>query len=159
MLGGSNIGWANEYSTSDESFNGQVAGLNDKEIGRQFYYNKDYDLNQSSLDDLLKMGVISEKTYNAFSKINQTHRNNKLTADPVNNKYSPQTFDHGGLESTSPMGANGDAKVQRKQTEQAENIVDYAAELEKYYELAKKQNGYCQLKTVQKLKDLNLQEI
>ena len=88
------------------------------------------------------MGVISEKTYNAFSKINQTHRNNKLTADPVNNKYSPQTFDHGGLESTSPMGANGDAKVQRKQTEQAENIVDYAAELEKYYELAKKQNGY-----------------
>ena len=40
------------------------------------------------------------------------------------------------------MGANGDAKVQRKQTEQAENIVDYAAELEKYYELAKKQNGY-----------------
>lgn len=142
MLGGSNIGWANEYSTSDESFNGQVAGLNDKEIGRQFYYNKDYDLNQSSLDDLLKMGVISEKTYNAFSKINQTHRNNKLTADPVNNKYSPQTFDHGGLESTSPMGANGDAKVQRKQTEQAENIVDYAAELEKYYELAKKQNGY-----------------
>lgn len=142
MLGGSNIGWANEYSTSDESFNGQVAGLNNVEIGRQFYYNKDYDLNQSSLDDLLKMGVISEKTYNAFSKINQTHRNNKLTADPVNNKYSPQTFDHGGLESTSPMGANGDAKVQRKQTEQAENITDYAAELEKYYELAKKQNGY-----------------
>ena len=37
------------------------------------------------------------------------------------------------------MGANGDAKVQMKQTEQ---ITDYAAELEKYYELAKKQNGY-----------------
>lgn len=142
MLGGSNIGWANEYSTSDESFNGQVAGLNNVEIGRQFYYNKDYDLNQSSLDDLLKDGVISEEIHKVFSKINETHRNNKLTADPVNNKYSPQTFDHGGLESTSPMGANGDAKVQRKQTEQAENIVDYAAELEKYYELAKKQNGY-----------------
>lgn len=142
MLGGSNIGWANEYSTSDESFNGQVAGLNNVEIGRQFYYNKDYDLNQSSLDDLLKDGVISEEIHKAFSKINETHRNNKLTADPVNNKYSPQTFDHGGLESTSPMGANGDAKVQRKQTEQAENIVDYAAELEKYYELSNKQNGY-----------------
>lgn len=142
MLGGSNIGWANEYSTSDESFNGQVAGLNNVEIGRQFYYNKDYDLNQSSLDDLLKDGVISEEIHKVFSKINETHRNNKLTADPVNSKYAPQTFEHGGLESTSPMGANGDAKVQRKQTEQAENIVDYAAELEKYYELAKKQNGY-----------------
>ena len=139
MLGGSNIGWANEYSTSDESFNGQVAGLNDKEIGRQFYYNKDYDLNQSSLDDLLKDGVISEEIHKVFSKINETHRNNKLTADPVNSKYAPQTFEHGGLESTSPMGANGDAKVQMKQTEQ---ITDYAAELEKYYELAKKQNGY-----------------
>lgn len=139
MLGGSNIGWANEYSTSDESFNGQVAGLNNVEIGRQFYYNKDYDLNQSSLDDLLKDGVISEEIHKVFSKINETHRNNKLTADPVNSKYAPQTFEHGGLESTSPMGANGDAKVQMKQTEQ---ITDYAAELEKYYELAKKQNGY-----------------
>ena len=142
MLGGSNIGWANEYSTSDESFNGQVAGLNDKEIGRQFYYNKDYDLNQSSLDDLLKDGVISEEIHKVFSKINETHRNNKLTADPVNSKYAPQTFEHGGLESTSPMGANGDAKVQMKQAEQTEQITDYAAELEKYYELAKKQNGY-----------------
>ena len=142
MLGGSNIGWANEYSTSDESFNGQVAGLNNVEIGRQFYYNKDYDLNQSSLDDLLKDGVISEEIHKAFSKINETHRNNKLTADPVNSKYAPQTFEHDGLESTSPMGANGDAKVQMKQAEQTENIVDYAAELEKYYELAKKQNGY-----------------
>lgn len=142
MLGGSNIGWANEYSTSDESFNGQVAGLNNVEIGRQFYYNKDYDLNQSSLDDLLKDGVISEKTYKAFSKINETHRNNKLTADPINSQYAPQTFEHGGLESTSPMGANGDAKVQMKQAEQTEQITDYAAELEKYYELAKKQNGY-----------------
>lgn len=139
MLGGSNIGWANEYSTSDESFNGQVAGLNNVEIGRQFYYNKDYDLNQSSLDDLLKDGVISEEIHKVFSKINETHRNNKLTADPVNSKYAPQTFEHDGLESTSPMGANGDAKVQMKQTEQ---ITDYAAELEKYYELAKKQNGY-----------------
>ena len=139
MLGGSNIGWANEYSTSDESFNGQVAGLNNVEIGRQFYYNKDYDLNQSSLDDLLKDGVISEEIHKVFSKINEIHRNNKLTADPVNSKYAPQTFEHGGLESTSPMGANGDAKVQMKQTEQ---ITDYAAELEKYYELAKKQNGY-----------------
>ena len=139
MLGGSNIGWANEYSTSDESFNGQVAGLNNVEIGRQFYYNKDYDLNQSSLDDLLKDGVISEEIHKVFSKINETHRNNKLTAAPVNSKYAPQTFEHGGLESTSPMGANGDAKVQMKQTEQ---ITDYAAELEKYYELAKKQNGY-----------------
>lgn len=139
MLGGSNIGWANEYSTSDESFNGQVAGLNNVEIGRQFYYNKDYDLNQSSLDDLLKDGVISEEIHKVFSKINETHRNNKLTADPVNSKYAPQTFEHGGLESTSPMGANGDAKVQMKQTEQ---ITDYAAELEKYYELANKQNGY-----------------
>lgn len=142
MLGGSNIGWANEYSTSDESFNGQVAGLNNVEIGRQFYYNKDYDLNQSSLDDLLKDGVISEEIHKAFSKINETHRNNKLTADPVNSKYAPQTFEHGGLESTSPMGANGDAKVQMKQAEQTEQITDYAAELEKYYELAKKQNGY-----------------
>ena len=139
MLGGSNIGWANEYSTSDESFNGQVAGLNNVEIGRQFYYNKDYDLNQSSLDDLLKDGVISEEIHKVFSKINETHCNNKLTADPVNSKYAPQTFEYGGLESTSPMGANGDAKVQMKQTEQ---ITDYAAELEKYYELAKKQNGY-----------------
>lgn len=142
MLGGSNIGWANEYSTSDESFNGQVAGLNNVEIGRQFYYNKDYDLNQSSLDDLLKDGVISEEIHKAFSKINETHRNNKLTADPVNSKYAPQTFEHNGLESTSPMGANGDAKVQMKQAEQTEQITDYAAELEKYYELAKKQNGY-----------------
>ena len=142
MLGGSNIGWANEYSTSDESFNGQVAGLNNVEIGRQFYYNKDYDLNQSSLDDLLKDGVISEEIHKAFSKINETHRNNKLTADPVNSKYAPQTFEHGGLESTSPMGANGDAKVQMKQAEQTEQITDYAAELEKYYELPKKQNGY-----------------
>ena len=142
MLGGSNIGWANEYSTSDESFNGQVAGLNDVEIGRQFYYNKDYDLNQSSLDDLLKDGVISEEIHKVFSKINETHRNNKLTADPVNSKYAPQTFEHDGLESTSPMGANGDAKVQMKQAEQTEQITDYAAELEKYYELAKKQNGY-----------------
>ena len=142
MLGGSNIGWANEYSTSDESFNGQVAGLNNVEIGRQFYYNKDYDLNQSSLDDLLKDGVISEEIYKVFSKINETHRNNKLTADPVNSKYAPQTFEHDGLESTSPMGANGDAKVQMKQAEQTEQITDYAAELEKYYELAKKQNGY-----------------
>lgn len=142
MLGGSNIGWANEYSTSDESFNGQVAGLNNVEIGRQFYYNKDYDLNQSSLDDLLKDGVISEEIHKVFSKINETHRNNKLTADPVNSKYAPQTFEHGGLESTSPMGANGDAKVQMKQAEQTEQIIDYAAELEKYYELAKKQNGY-----------------
>ncbi len=142
MLGGSNIGWVNEYSTSDESFNGQVAGLNNVEIGRQFYYNKDYDLNQSSLDDLLKDGVISEEIHKAFSKINETHRNNKLTADPVNSKYAPQTFEHGGLESTSPMGANGDAKVQMKQAEQTEQITDYAAELEKYYELAKKQNGY-----------------
>lgn len=142
MLGGSNIGWANEYSTSDESFNGQVAGLNNVEIGRQFYYNKDYDLNQSSLDDLLKDGVISEEIHKAFSKINETHRNNKLTADPVNSKYAPQTFEHDGLESTSPMGANGDAKVQMKQAEQTEQITDYAAELEKYYELAKKQNGY-----------------
>ena len=40
------------------------------------------------------------------------------------------------------MGANGDAKVQMKQAEQTEQITDYAAELEKYYELAKKQNGY-----------------
>lgn len=142
MLGGSNIGWANEYSTSDESFNGQVAGLNNVEIGRQFYYNKDYDLNQSSLDDLLKDGVISEEIHKVFSKINETHRDNKLTADPVNSKYAPQTFEHGGLESTSPMGANGDAKVQMKQAEQTEQITDYAAELEKYYELAKKQNGY-----------------
>lgn len=142
MLGGSNIGWANEYSTSDESFNGQVAGLNNVEIGRQFYYNKDYDLNQSSLDDLLKDGVISEEIHKVFSKINETHRNNKLTADPVNSKYAPQTFEHNGLESTSPMGANGDAKVQMKQAEQTEQITDYAAELEKYYELAKKQNGY-----------------
>lgn len=142
MLGGSNIGWANEYSTSDESFNGQVAGLNNVEIGRQFYYNKDYDLNQSSLDDLLKDGVISEEIHKVFSKINETHRNNKLTADPVNSKYAPQTFEHDGLESTSPMGANGDAKVQMKQAEQTEQIIDYAAELEKYYELAKKQNGY-----------------
>lgn len=142
MLGGSNIGWANEYSTSDESFNGQVAGLNNVEIGRQFYYNKDYDLNQSSLDDLLKDGVISEEIHKAFSKINETHRNNKLTADPVNSKYAPQTFEHNGLESTSPMGANVDAKVQMKQAEQTEQITDYAAELEKYYELAKKQNGY-----------------
>lgn len=142
MLGGSNIGWANEYSTSDESFNGQVAGLNNVEIGRQFYYNKDYDLNQSSLDDLLKDGVISEEIHKVFSKINETHRNNKLTADPVNSKYAPQTFEHDGLESTSPMGANGDAKVQMKQAEQTEQITDYAAELEKYYELAKKQNGY-----------------
>ena len=142
MLGGSNIGWANEYSTSDESFNGQVAGLNNVEIGRQFYYNKDYDLNQSSLDDLLKDGVISEEIHKVFSKINETHRNNKLTADPVNSKYAPQTFEHNGLESTSPMGANGDAKVQMKQSEQTEQITDYATELEKYYELAKKQNGY-----------------
>lgn len=142
MLGGSNIGWANEYSTSDESFNGQVAGLNNVEIGRQFYYNKDYDLNKSSLDDLLKDGVISEEIHKVFSKINETHRNNKLTADPVNSKYAPQTFEHDGLESTSPMGANGDAKVQMKQAEQTEQITDYAAELEKYYELAKKQNGY-----------------
>lgn len=142
MLGGSNIGWANEYSTSDESFNGQVAGLNNVEIGRQFYYNKDYDLNQSSLDDLLKDGVISEEIHKVFSKINETHRNNKLTADPVNSKYAPQTFEHGGLESTSPMGKNSDAKVQMKQAEQTEQITDYAAELEKYYELAKKQNGY-----------------
>ena len=142
MLGGSNIGWANEYSTSDESFNGQVAGLNNVEIGRQFYYNKDYDLNQSSLDDLLKDGVISEEIHKVLSKINETHRNNKLTADPVNSKYAPQTFEHNGLESTSPMGANGDAKVQMKQAEQTEQITDYAAELEKYYELAKKQNGY-----------------
>ena len=142
MLGGSNIGWANEYSTSDESFNGQVAGLNNVEIGRQFYYNKDYDLNQSSLDDLLKDGVISEEIHKVFSKINETHRNNKLTADPVNSKYAPQTFEHDGLESTSPMGANGDAKVQMKQAEQTEQITDYVAELEKYYELAKKQNGY-----------------
>lgn len=142
MLGGSNIGWANEYSTSDESFNGQVAGLNNVEIGRQFYYNKDYDLNQSSLDDLLKDGVISEEIHKVFSKINETHRNNKLTADPVNSKYAPQTFEHNGLESTSPMGANGDAKVQMKQAEQTEQITDYATELEKYYELAKKQNGY-----------------
>ena len=142
MLGGSNIGWANEYSTSDESFNGQVAGLNNVEIGRQFYYNKDYDLNQSSLDDLLKDGVISEEIHKVFSKINETHRNNKLTADPINSQYAPQTFEHGGLESTSPMGANGDAKVQIKQAEQTEQITDYAAELEKYYELAKKQNGY-----------------
>lgn len=142
MLGGSNIGWANEYSTSDESFNGQVAGLNNVEIGRQFYYNKDYDLNQSSLDDLLKDGVISEEIHEVFSKINETHRNNKLTADPINSQYAPQTFEHGGLESTSPMGANGDAKVQMKQAEQTEQITDYAAELEKYYELAKKQNGY-----------------
>ncbi len=142
MLGGSNIGWANEYSTSDELFNGQVAGLNNVEIGRQFYYNKDYDLNQSSLDDLLKDGVISEEIHKVFSKINETHRNNKLTADPVNSKYAPQTFEHDGLELTSPMGANGDAKVQMKQAEQTEQITDYAAELEKYYELAKKQNGY-----------------
>ena len=156
MLGGSNIGWANEYSTSDESFNGQVAGLNNVEIGRQFYYNKDYDLNQSSLDDLLKDGVISEEIHKVFSKINETHRNNKLTADPVNSKYAPQTFEHGGLESTSPMGANGDAKVQMKQAEQTEQITDYAAELEKYYELAKKQNGYLSAEDCAKAQRLEL---
>ncbi len=82
MLGGSNIGWANEYSTSDESFNGQVYGLNNVEIGRQFYYNKDYDLNQSSLDDLLKDGVISEEIHKVFSKINENQHKQQAYGRP-----------------------------------------------------------------------------
>ena len=141
MLSDNHIKWMNDYSTSGDSFYGQVYGLTDTELGEGWDYNNDHYGNIDRWKELYESGAISEDYYKRFANINENQHNLKDKSDPNSVQYSDM-FEYGGKEYDYHMGANGDAKVQRKQTEQAENIVDYAAELEKYYELAKKQNGY-----------------
>lgn len=141
MLSDNHIKWMNDYSTSGDSFYGQVYGLTDTELGEGWDYNNDHYGNIDRWKELYESGAISEDYYKRFANINENQHNLKDKSDPNSVQYSDM-FEYGGKEYDYHMGANGDAKVQRKQTEQAENIVDYAAELEKYYELSNKQNGY-----------------
>lgn len=138
MLSDNHIKWMNDYSTSGDSFYGQVYGLTDTELGEGWDYNNDHYGNIDRWKELYESGAISEDYYKRFANINENQHNLKDKSDPNSVQYSDM-FEYGGKEYDYHMGANGDAKVQMKQTEQ---ITDYAAELEKYYELAKKQNGY-----------------
>lgn len=138
MLSDNHIKWMNDYSTSGDSFYGQVYGLTDTELGEGWDYNNDHYGNIDRWKELYESGAISEDYYKRFANINENQHNLKDKSDPNSVQYSDM-FEYGGKKYDYHMGANGDAKVQMKQTEQ---ITDYAAELEKYYELAKKQNGY-----------------
>ena len=138
MLSDNHIKWMNDYSTSGDSFYRQVYGLTDTELGEGWDYNNDHYGNIDRWKELYESGAISEDYYKRFANINENQHNLKDKSDPNSVQYSDM-FEYGGKEYDYHMGANGDAKVQMKQTEQ---ITDYAAELEKYYELAKKQNGY-----------------
>lgn len=141
MLSDNHIKWMNDYSTSGDSFYGQVYGLTDTELGEGWDYNNDHYGNIDRWKELYESGAISEDYYKRFANINENQHNLKDKSDPNSVQYSDM-FEYGGKEYDYHMGANGDAKVQMKQAEQTEQITDYAAELEKYYELAKKQNGY-----------------
>lgn len=141
MLSDNHIKWMNDYSTSGDSFYGQVYGLTDTELGEGWDYNNDHYGNIDRWKELYESGAISEDYYKRFANINENQHNLKDKSNPNSVQYSDM-FEYGGKEYDYHMGANGDAKVQMKQAEQTEQITDYAAELEKYYELAKKQNGY-----------------
>lgn len=141
MLSDNHIKWMNDYSTSGDSFYGQVYGLTDTELGEGWDYKNDHYGNIDRWKELYESGAISEDYYKRFANINENQHNLKDKSDPNSVQYSDM-FEYGGKEYDYHMGANGDAKVQMKQAEQTEQITDYAAELEKYYELAKKQNGY-----------------
>lgn len=141
MLSDNHIKWMNDYSTSGDSFYGQVYGLTDTELGEGWDYNNDHYGNIDRWKELYESGAIAEDYYKRFANINENQHNLKDKSDPNSVQYSDM-FEYGGKEYDYHMGANGDAKVQMKQAEQTEQITDYAAELEKYYELAKKQNGY-----------------
>lgn len=141
MLSDNHIKWMNDYSTSGDSFYGQVYGLTDTELGEGWDYNNDHYGNIDRWKELYESGAISEDYYKRFANINENQHNLKDKSDPNSVQYSDM-FEYGGKEYDYHMGKNGDAKVQMKQAEQTEQITDYAAELEKYYELAKKQNGY-----------------
>lgn len=141
MLSDNHIKWMNDYSTSGDSFYGQVYGLTDTELGEGWDYNNDHYGNIDRWKELYESGAISEDYYKRFANINENQHNLKDKSDPNSVQYSDM-FEYGGKEYDYHLGANGDAKVQMKQAEQTEQITDYAAELEKYYELAKKQNGY-----------------
>lgn len=141
MLSDNHIKWMNDYSTSGDSFYGQVYGLTDTELGEGWDYNNDHYGNIDRWKELYESGAISEDYYKRFANINENQHNLKDKSDPNSVQYSDM-FEYGGKEYDYHMGKNSDAKVQMKQAEQTEQITDYAAELEKYYELAKKQNGY-----------------
>lgn len=160
-LSGNSIKWANIFENSDKSIYSQIAGLSDIELGDNFSYNTDYANNQGHADEMHKAGIYSDEAYNAISKMNETHVNSKVTTDNNSFQYS-QRFEHGGLESEIALGKNGDKKLAQYREDNAEPIIDYWEEIQKYIDLQNKQNGILtptQLEEAQRLEYLRNKKI
>lgn len=160
-LNGNSIKWANIFENSDKSIYSQLAGLSDIELGDNFSYNTDYANNQGHADEMHKAGIYSDEAYNAISKMNETHVNSKVTTDNNSFQYS-QRFEHGGLESEIALGKNGDKKLAQYREDNAEPIIDYWEEIQKYIDLQNKQNGILtptQLEEAQRLEYLRNKKI
>ena len=160
-LSGNSIKWANIFENSDKSIYSQLAGLSDIELGDNFSYNTDYANNQGHADEMHKAGIYSDEAYNAISKMNETHVNSKVTTDNNSFQYS-QRFEHGGLESEIALGKNGDKKLAQYREDNAEPIIDYWEEIQKYIDLQNKQNGILtptQLEEAQRLEYLRNKKI
>ena len=160
-LSGNSIKWANIFENSDKSIYSQIAGLSDIELGDNFSYNTDYANNQVHADEMHKAGIYSDEAYNAISKMNETHVNSKVTTDNNSFQYS-QRFEHGGLESEITLGKNGDKKLAQYREDNAEPIIDYWEEIQKYIDLQNKQNGILtptQLEEAQRLEYLRNKKI
>lgn len=160
-LSGNSIKWANIFENSDKSIYSQIAGLSDIELGDNFSYNTDYANNQGHVDEIHKAGIYSDEAYNAISKMNETHVNSKVTTDNNSFQYS-QRFEHGGLESEIALGKNGDKKLAQYREDNAEPIIDYWEEIQKYIDLQNKQNGILtptQLEEAQRLEYLRNKKI
>ena len=160
-LSGNSIQWANIFENSDKSIYSQLAGLSDIELGDNFSYNTDYANNQGHADEMHKAGIYSDEAYNAISKMNETHVNSKVTTDNNSFQYS-QRFEHGGLESEIALGKNGDKKLAQYREDNAEPIIDYWEEIQKYIDLQNKQNGILtptQLEEAQRLEYLRNKKI
>lgn len=108
VLSQDDIGWLNRY---EYAFREQMGSFTDVEWGNGFDYNNDYSAEQEVIKMLYASGAITEEFYNTLMRANESKRNDKIAADPINSLYAPQTQEYGGQLAEPYYGVNGDEMI------------------------------------------------
>lgn len=101
------IPWLNEY---EYAYRPQMASFTDVEWGNGYDYNYDHAQGLEDFANLVfGLGDVPDYFVKAVNKRLESERNNKVTSDPINTKYAPQTTEYGGKTYSTHFGKNDDA--------------------------------------------------
>jgi len=133
------VHFLNDY---EYNFRTQMASFSDIEWGNSYDYNYDHAEGQKRFwDMLLEAGEISYDHYLKMSNRNEDQRNSKVTSDPINSKYAPQTTEYGGKTYSPHFGINGDKVVSDYMNAKIDLSEDYSAAMEEIISKVNSQGG------------------